>query len=130
MSKKHKYKKHLEKGRFYHFHEGSKSGHPGLIFWKNDKRNLYLAITFDSSSGQHRIKLRIPIGKDVHQSYAYSRPILAKRKNVGGKRIGLKVDKSDKDLIRATSQKNHRETNAINRKDRRYLKRLQKKPKY
>ena len=42
MAKKIIYSKQIEKGRFYHIHEGSPTGHPGMVFWKNDKRNLYL----------------------------------------------------------------------------------------
>ena len=38
MSKKKIYKK-IWKGRFYHIHEGSPTGHPGMIYWKNDKNH-------------------------------------------------------------------------------------------
>lgn len=44
MSKKKLVLKKLQKGKFYAVHEGSKKGHPGKLYWKNDNKNLYLFI--------------------------------------------------------------------------------------
>ena len=122
--------KKVKKGKFYHFHEGSPTGHPGLIYWKNDKKNLYLAVTTDSTPGAHRTKLTHPTSKDVSESYINNHPLLAKRKNIGGERINMKFDTEDKPLVKTVSRRPNRETKDINRKDRRYIKRLKKKPKY
>ena len=84
MSKKYIYLKHIEKGRFYHIHEGSPTGHPGMVFWKNDKRNLYLVLTTDSSIGKHRTKLKQKTSESIKHSFVYNRPSLVKRKDIGG----------------------------------------------
>lgn len=130
MSKKHKFSKHIQKGRFYHIHEGSPTGHPGMIYWKNDRKNLYLAFTTDTSNGQNRTKLTVPTEKGVSESYVNNRPLLAKRKNIGGIRPNLKFNKNDRKLLKEVSKKPFRSTSDINRKDRRFIKRLKKKPKY
>lgn len=41
-------KKNIEIGKFYFIHDGSKTGHPGFVVWKDDKKNRYLVIRFDS----------------------------------------------------------------------------------
>lgn len=41
--------KQLKEGSFYMVFEGSKDGHPGMIYWKNDQANLYLAVTTGST---------------------------------------------------------------------------------
>ena len=40
MSKKKIVNKRLLKGKFYVVHDGSASGHPGMIYWKQDKKNI------------------------------------------------------------------------------------------
>ena len=122
--------KKIKKGKFYHIHEGSPTGHPGMVYWKNDKRNLYLALTTDSKAGDHRTKLKFPTSKDVSESFINNRPLLAKRKNIGGERVGMKFDKRDKDIVKTISRHPYREAPNINRKDCRYIKKLKKKPKY
>lgn len=126
MTTKKKVQKHIEKGRFYHFHEGSKSGHPGKVYWKNDNKNLYLAITVGTSNGSHRTKIT-PTSKKVQQSFVHSRPLLAKRKDIGSVRYDVKISKKDKDLIKAVKRRNYRESPSIKAKDRRYMKRRFKK---
>ena len=130
MSKKKIITKKVKKGKFYHFHEGSPSGHPGMVYWKNDNKNLYLAVTTDSSPGEHRTKLAYPTSSNVSKSYVYNRPLLAKRKNIGGERNGMRFDKKDKQQIKVISKRYFRETPDINRRDRRYIRKLKKKPKY
>ena len=130
LNNKAKIKKHLQKGRFYHIHEGSPTGHPGMIFWKNDKRNLYLTLTTDSSVGNHRTKLSKPTNKETNQSYVYNRPTLAKRRDVGGRYIDMVFSKKDRIVLRIISTKKYRESGSIRSKDRRYMKKLKKKPRY
>ena len=129
--KKHKKDiKSIQKGRFYHVHEGSPTGHPGMVFWKNDKRNLYLTITTDSSEGEHRTMLSTPTSKEIKHSFVYNRPTLAKRRDIGGQYKNMVFSKKDKNFLRIISRKNYRETKSIKSKDRRFIKRLKKKPRY
>lgn len=122
--------KNIQKGKFYHIHEGSPSGHPGMVYWKSDKRNLYLAITTDSSDGEHRTLLTTSTSSDVQHSYVYNRPTLAKRRDIGGQYQKMSFNKNDKNLLRAISIKKYRETKSIKSKDRRYIKKLKRKPRY
>ena len=126
MTSKKKVSKHIEKGRFYHMREGSKTGHPGKIYWKNDNKNLYLAITVGTSDGSHRTKIT-PTNKTVKQSFIYNRPLLAKRRDIGYRRDDVKISKEDKDIVKVVKRKQYRETPSIKAKDRRYMKRRFKK---
>lgn len=132
MSKKEIYSKHLKKGKFYLTYDGSKTGHPGMIYWKNDKKNLYLALTTDTSEGNHRIRLSTPTDNRVKKSYIKTRPFLGKRKDFGSKElIGMRFSKYDKKkTIRHISVQEPRYSVNISRNDKRYFKRLRKKPKY
>ena len=78
-------KKDLKTGCFYLTHDGSKSGHPGMIYWKNDKKNLYLAITTGTSEkgDPHFLELTEPTEKGVSHSYVNKRPFLGKRRDFG-----------------------------------------------
>ena len=128
MPKKHHASKSIKKGRFYHFHDGSKTGHPGMVYWKNDRKNLYLAVTTDSEDGTHRTPLKHSIEKRIKKSFVKNRPLLAKRKNIGSEYITLKFHKDDKMLIKIITRRNFRDTPDIKRKDRRFIKKLIKKP--
>lgn len=128
MSKKKLVLKKLQKGKFYAVHEGSKRGHPGKLYWKSTSR------TYTSSSRRghaiHRhIILIVPTEKGVKKSYVYKRPLLAKRKDVGSELIGMAFSKADKKKIKEISSKDFNETMSISRRDRRYVRRLRKKPK-
>lgn len=95
ISKKVIYNKHLQKGKFY-----SVNGHPGMIYWKNDKKNKYLALVTGTSSGRHKTELQIPTEKNVKKSYVNNRPVLGRRKHFGSKELyGMKFHKKDKNLL-------------------------------
>lgn len=95
MSKKIKYNKHLEKGKFY-----SVNGHPGMIFWKNDKKNKYKAVVTGTSFGRHKTKLKHPTEARISYLFVNNRPVLGKRSNFGSKELkGMKFHKEDKDII-------------------------------
>ena len=130
MAKKRNNNKKILKGKFYSVHEGSPTGHPGMIFWKNDNRNLYLAITTDTGQGRHRKKLIHSIDSELDKTYVQNRPVLAKRKNIGGEYKDMKFHKDDKPTIKVISRAQHRQTKDIKSRDRRYLKKLRKKPRY
>lgn len=130
MSKKKEVSKKIQKGKFYHIHEGSPTGHPGMIFWKSDKRNLYMSLTTDSSFGSHRTRLSKPTSDSVRHSFVYNRPTLSKRRDIGSNYLSMSFPKEDRALLRAISKKNCRESKSINSNDRRYIKKLKKKPRY
>ena len=131
MSRKRVFQKHIEKGRFYHVHEGSKTGHPGFVFWKNDKKNIYFLLTTDLSNGPHRTKLSKKIDpKGSVVGYINNRPLIAKRKDIGGQRCDFRFDKTDRALLQIISLRKWRFTKNVTRKDYRYLCRLKKKPRY
>ena len=88
--------KNIEVGKFYLIHDGSKTGHPGLIIWKNDEHNLYLVLKFGTTRNKDNVPFPYPIGVGIGQSYYYKRPFLAKRKNIRGKAFeDLRVNESD-----------------------------------
>ena len=91
--------KNIEVGKFYLIHDGSKTGHPGLVIWKDDVQNLYLIIKFGSTCNKDNAIFPYPIGKDIKQSYYFKRPFLGKRKDIGGKSFDdLKAN--DVDIIK------------------------------
>ena len=134
MSKKKIVNKRLLKGKFYVVHDGSASGHPGMIYWKQDKKNLYLVIVTGTSYTKDLIKLIHPTDKNVKQSFIKKKPFLGKRKDFGSKEMkGMKFHKIDKKrVIREVSKKEPTYSNSIKRNDKRYFKRIRKKkiPKY
>ena len=73
----------IEVGTFHQIFDGSKSGHPGYIIWKNDEHNLYLAIKFGTSSNKNNIKMNYSIKKGYKENLVYAKPFLGKRKNFG-----------------------------------------------
>ena len=109
--------KNIEVGKFYFIHDGSKTGHPGFVVWKDDKANRYLVIRFDSDKYdvkltkeqrgiQHITKLTHPTSSTVMNSYVHNRPLICKRKDIGSKIIGLTISSDDMRLIMEISRKN------------------------
>ena len=96
----------IEVGKFYFIHDGTKTGHPGLIIKANDQENRYLVIRFDSDKYnetpkfkrgvRHITKLKIPISNQVMNSYVHNRPMLCKRKDIGKKLMGLCISIKNK----------------------------------
>ena len=130
MSKKRIVDKKLKKGKFYAVHEGSKHGHPGKLYWKNDQKNLYLFLKTGTTPSPENIVLIVPTEDGVRRSYVYKRPLLAKRRDVGQELPRMMFSKKDKKLLRKLSQNPFTETNSVGRTDRRFVKRLWKRPKY
>ena len=95
MSRKKIYNKHLEKGRFYSINK-----HPGLIVYKNDKKNIYIAVVTGTSQGRHKTMLSHPTESNVRQSFVNNRPFLGKRKHFGSHElVGMKIDSADRKTI-------------------------------
>ena len=105
----------IEVGKFYFVHDGSKTGHPGLIVWKDDEANRYLAIRFDSDKEgdvpkdqrgvKHITKLKHPTDNKVINSYARNRPMLCKRKDIGFSMTDLSINPEDKHIIDEISKR-------------------------
>ena len=102
MSKNKKiFQKHLEKGRFYAVNK-----HPGLIVFKNDNKNIYLAVVTGTSRNRHQIRLKHPTEKGVKVSYVYNRPVQGKRKHFGSHElIGMRIHSDDRLIIRFISKR-------------------------
>lgn len=107
--------KTIEVGKFYFIHDGSKTGHPGLVVWKNDETNRYLVVRFDSDKEgdipkkqrgvKHITELKHPTDDKVIKSYARNRPMLCKRKDVGFPMDDLKLDSEDQHIIEEISKR-------------------------
>lgn len=99
----------IEVGKFYYLHDGSKTGHPCYVIWKNDERNRYLVVRFDSDKHgetpktlkgvRHITKLSKPTSTKVTTSYIRNRPMLCKRKDIGGEMNDLHLSDYDKNIV-------------------------------
>lgn len=108
--------KKIEIGKFYLIHDGSKSGHPGYVVWKNDDINRYLVVRFDSDKYgdipkkdrgiKHITKLKQSTSDMVMNSYVHNRPMLCKRKDIGIFLLNLTLSNEDMDLIEKISKHN------------------------
>ena len=107
--------KNIEAGKIYFIHDGSKTGHPGYIVWKDDNRNRYLVIRFDSDKigevpkkdrgVKHITRLSHPTEKGIVNSYVHNRPMLCKRKDIGKEKIDMHISKEDYKIIFKISKK-------------------------
>ena len=73
----------IEVGKFYLLFEGSQTGHPGFIIWKNDEHNLYLAIKFGTTVNKNNTKLNVALREGDKENLVYNKLFLGKRKNIG-----------------------------------------------
>jgi len=105
--------KNIEIGKFYFIHDGSKTGHPGLIISKDDNANRYLVVRFDSDKFsdipkiqrgvRHITMLAHPTSDDVKNSYVHNRPMLCKRKDIGSELLNILVHDEDTTIIEKVS---------------------------
>lgn len=118
--------KNIEVGKFYFIHDGSKTGHPGLVVWKDDNANRYLVIRTDSDKPgsitkeekreKHITKLKHPTEDKVINSYVHNRPMMCKRKDIGSKElIGMHFHEDDMELINRISRRNPEYTPTFNK---------------
>ena len=107
----------IEVGEFHLIHDGSTTGHPGFIIWKDDEKNKYLVIRTDSdkpgavskkSKGEkHITKLKHPTDKNVVNSYVHNRPLMCKRKDIGSKvLVGMSFNIEDMGIINKVTKNN------------------------
>lgn len=118
--------KNIEVGKFYLLHDGSKTGHPGLVVWKDDAANRYLVVRFDSDKPgevpkkdkgiKHITKLTHIIGSNIINSYVKNRPLLCKRKDIGQLWENLEVHTDDQHIIDEISKRNPEISNSLKRK--------------
>ena len=101
MSKKKIYNKHIEKGKFY-----SVNKHPGLIVFKNDRKNTYIAVVTGTTKHKHQTKLIHSTERKVQVSYVNNRPVLGRRKHFGSNElIGMKIHSDDRIIIRIIAKR-------------------------
>lgn len=77
----------IEVGKFYLLFEGSPTGHPGIIIWKNDEHNLYLAIKFGTSPNKNNKRIDCSLREGDKENLVYNKLFLGKRKNIGKKEL-------------------------------------------
>ncbi|GEM_PF-1138767 len=128
MSKKRIVDKKLKKGKFYAVHEGSKHGHPGKLYWKNDQKNLYLFLKTGTTPSPENIVLIVPTERGIKKSFVYKRPVLAKRRDVGGEFPSMRFGKKDRVLLKEISARNPVSTQSITKRDKRIFRKFKKKP--
>ena len=103
MSKKRIYGKHLEKGRFYHRSDNN-GGHPALLYFKRDKKNIYRVLVFTSKKSLGAILLAksIDVLYPNKKFYVHRNPYIGKRRDFGRKPLTrLRIQKEDKQLIKS-----------------------------
>ena len=134
MSKKRIANKKLRKGRFYLVHDGSCHGHPGMIYWKSDRKNLYLSLTTGTSYNKDLIRLKKCTDSNVKESFVNKKPFLGKRKDYGSiEKLDMFFSKIDKKtILREISKREPRFSKSLSRKDKRLFKKIssRKKIKY
>ena len=119
--------KKIEVGKFYLIHDGSRTGHPGYVIWKNDEKNRYLVILTDSdkrgqpskkSRGEkHITMLKHPTDSNVVNSYVHNRPMICRRKDIGNKiLVGMRFHLDDIELVNEISQRNPEKSPSLNKK--------------
>lgn len=106
--------KNIEVGKFYFVHDKSSIGHPGFVVWKNDEKNRYLVVRFDSDKkgeipkkdkgARHITKLKHPTDINVVSSYVRNRPFLCKRKDIGYPMPDLNVHPDDLETVNKVSK--------------------------
>ena len=111
-----KISKNIEVGKFYFLHDGSQTGHPCFVIWKDDEKNRYLVVRFDSDkTGQtpkykrgvkHITKLKYPTSSSVVRSYVHNRPMICKRKDIGILLPNFSLNKNDFNTISEVSRRN------------------------
>lgn len=126
MSKEVKKIKNLKVGTFHPTFEGSKTGHPGFIYWNDEENNLYLAITTGTSeyNNDHFDLLTVPTEQGIDNSFVNKRPFLGKRKDFGATELtDMHFSLKDYDVLLRITKRNPRNGSKINSNDRRKAKR-------
>lgn len=119
--------KNIEIGKFYLVFDGSKTGHPGLVIWKDDVANLYLVIRTESDKEgkvskrtlerQHLIDLKHPTDHSVIKSYVRTKPMMCRRKDIGKKElIGMQIHRDDQHIVDMVSKRTPQYSKSFNKK--------------
>ena len=105
----------IEVGKFYLIHDGSKTGHPGFVVWKDDEENRYLVVLTESDKDgnaskrekdkRHLTDLDYPTEEKVIKSYIKNRPMMCRRRDIGGKElVGMSFHPSDMEKVNNVSK--------------------------
>lgn len=117
----------IEVGKFYLIFDGSKTGHPGYIVWKDDEKNCYLVIRTESDKKnnvskrklqrQHLIDLKHPTDSNVIKSYIRTKPLMCKRKDIGKKElVGMAIHPEDQHIVDEVAKKSPQHTKSFRNK--------------
>ena len=123
----------IKVGKFYLLFEGSRSGHPGYIIWKNDEHNLYLAIKFGTSPNKNNKSMNCSLRKGDKENLVYNKLFLGKRKNIGKNELTEMSISDDKlkEIFSRVDFLNPSCSPDINSKDRyQYKRNIKKSPHY
>lgn len=108
--------KNIEVGKFYLIFDGSRTGHPGFVVWKDDEKNRYLVVIIESdkfgnktkreTDKRHLTDLDYPTESRVARSYIKKRPMLCKRKDIGKKElVGMRFHPNDIEKVLFVSKR-------------------------
>lgn len=122
----------IEVGKFYQIFDGSKSGHPGYIIWKNDEHNLYLAIKFGTTKNKNNTPMHYSIKSGDKENLIYLKAFLGKRKNFGKNELTEMNITNEKfmEVLSTIDFINPSYSADITRKDRRFFRWAIKNPLY
>ena len=108
--------KRIEVGKFYFIHDGSKTGHPGYVVWKDDEANRYLVVITESDKSgnaskremdkRHLTDLDHLTDDQVVKSYIKKRLMLCKRRDIGKELIRMKFHSDDLSKVDYVSKQN------------------------
>ena len=124
--------KMIEVGKFYLIFEGSKTGHPGYIIWKNDEHNLYLAIKFGTTPNKNNKKINCVLREGDKENFVFDKSFLGKRKNIGKKELDEMniTEEKLKELLSTIDITKPNYSPDIHRNDKRFFKWAIKNPLY
>ena len=126
MKVKHEIVRIIEVGKFYLIFDGSRTGHPGLVIWKNDLENLYLVIRTESDKEgkitkrelerQHLVDLKHP----TYDLVIRTKPLMCKRKDIGKKElIGMSIHPDDQCIVETISKRKPQYSKSFGKKSNR-----------
>lgn len=112
----------LNVGTFHIIYDGSPHGHPGYIVWKDDEKNLYIAIKFGTSLNKNNFKLQKQIDSEKER-YIYKRLFVGKRKDFGKQELTqFVITKEVKKLYQKIKSNNLMFSKNISSKDKKEFK--------
>ena len=121
--------KQINLNEFHLVFDGSKTGHPAFIIWKDDQKNQYLAIKFGSSPNKNNKEFKYPLSGKIKQNFVYKRLFLGKRSDFSKIILtDLKIEETDvNEILNSMDFLNPVYSKSIKSKDKKYFKWIIKK---